>query len=148
MNEKKEKREKVKGRGNNPNSRKNLNPIAKGEIRNPFGKKKGTKDRKSVLDKWLPLTVTFKNETEDAEKIFADLPQEFEVTVEDTIAFALIAEAKNGNVNAIREIFDAKYGKIVEKQELTGKDGKDLLPQKFILERVDKPEDVEPQDSI
>ena len=42
---------------------------------------------------------------------------------------ALTKEAKKGNVKAIKELFDRIEGKVIEKRELTGKDGKELFPE-------------------
>lgn len=120
-NTKKEQRKKI-GRGNNPNSRANLKPSQPGMTNNPFGKPKGKKDRATVLKKWLDLIVTFKNEIPDDEeeqkKIFEALPESFQVTVEEAIGFALISEAKNGNIAAIKEINDSIYGKLTDKTEI------------------------------
>lgn len=113
---------KTVGRGNNPKSRANLKPCEKGERRNPFGKKAGTLDRATSLKKWLELKIKFKNQSLDEkgeiEKIFEALPAQLKITVEESIAFALIAEAKNGNIAAIREINDTLYGKLTEKSEI------------------------------
>lgn len=111
------------GRGNNPKSRANLKPCEKGEVRNPFGKKAGTLDRATSLKKWLELKIKFKNQALDEkgeiEKIFESLPAKLRITVEESIAFALIAEAKNGNVAAIREINDSLYGKPKDSLDVT-----------------------------
>ena len=50
----------------------------------------------------------------------ADLKKKLELAVEehgDDIVAALIAEAKDGNVAAAKEIFDRLYGKAVQKVE-------------------------------
>lgn len=41
---------------------------------------------------------------------------------------ALAAEAKKGNVKAAQEFLNRTEGKVTDKQEITGKDGKDLAP--------------------
>jgi len=47
--------------------------------------------------------------------------------IEDQITIALIGKALKGDVNAFRELMDSGYGKLTDKTELTGKDGKDLM---------------------
>lgn len=41
---------------------------------------------------------------------------------------ALLKEAKKGNVAACKEYLDRTEGKVIDKKEITGKDGKDLVP--------------------
>ena len=42
---------------------------------------------------------------------------------------ALIEKAKLGDIPAIKELYDRVYGKSLQSMEMTGKDGKDLIPQ-------------------
>jgi len=44
-----------------------------------------------------------------------------------TITEALVAKAEDGDVSAIREVFDRMEGKAVAKTELSGSEGKDLV---------------------
>jgi hypothetical protein len=44
-----------------------------------------------------------------------------------TITEALVAKAEDGDVSAIREVFDRMEGKAVAKTELSGAEGKDLV---------------------
>lgn len=41
---------------------------------------------------------------------------------------SLLREAKKGNVQACKEYLDRTEGKVIDKKEITGKDGKDLVP--------------------
>jgi hypothetical protein len=99
----------------------NLIPPKPGEIRNPKGKPKGTKNRSTILKKWLKVRVIIKDKSNPSLK-------DVKGTVEDQINLALINKAMKGDVQAIKEINDTIYGKISEKTELTGPGGKDLIP--------------------
>lgn len=124
-------------RGQHPNSKKNLEMgMAKpGDVLNPNGKPPGTRDRKTTLQKWIDLQVTFPNRNKHGQPIFKELGQDISITVEDEIDLALILEAKKGNIAAIKEIKDSLYGKIAEKNEHSGPDG-GPIPQKFVVEVV------------
>ena len=89
---------------------KNIKPrYKKGESGNPTGRPKGSKNRSTILRKWLEVATTIKNPiTKKDEK----------VTVEDEIILALIREARKGNIQAIKEIQDSMHGKMTEKQEV------------------------------
>ena len=92
----------------------NIIPPNKGEIRNPKGKPKGTKNRSTILKKWIEVTAKLKNPITGKEEIG---------TVEDKVNLALITRALAGDVSAIKEINDTLYGKIPNKEELTGANG-------------------------
>lgn len=77
----------------------NIIPPKKGEIRNPKGKPPGTKNRSTLLRKWL----------EAGTKVG---------TVEDEVILALIKKAKSGDIQAIKEIQDTLHGKIADKSEV------------------------------
>jgi len=92
----------------------NLIPPKPGEIRNPKGKPKGTKNRATILKKWIKVRVKIKDKSNP-------LLKEITGTVEDEIMLALIHKARSGDVQAIKEINDTLYGKISDKNELTEK---------------------------
>jgi hypothetical protein len=48
--------------------------------------------------------------------------------VAKTVAAKVIAQAKKGNLKAVSEILDRTEGKAKQSMEVTGKDGKDLIP--------------------
>ena len=50
------------------------------------------------------------------------------ITEADAIALAMIMKAKAGDVAAAKEAMDSAFGKITDKQELTGAEGKPLIP--------------------
>lgn len=103
-----------KGRGSNPNSKKNLKPFEPGQSGNPTGNPPGYKQRATILRKWADVNVDIVNPiTKEKEK----------ATVEDEVILSLIRESRKGNVPAIKEFLDTLYGKITDKTEVTGKDG-------------------------
>lgn len=80
----------------------------KGQSGNPKGRPKGSRNRDTLLRKWLETKTSIKNPVSGkVEKI----------TVEDEVVLALIKEARKGNVTAIREIQDTMYGKVADKLE-------------------------------
>ena len=91
-------------RGENENSRKNLKPWKKGESGNPNGRPQGSLNAKSTLEHWLGVKVVTVNPI-TKEKITA--------MVLDEVTLALIAQARSGNIQAIKEIFDRLDGKSI-----------------------------------
>jgi hypothetical protein len=87
----------------------NIIPPKKGEIRNPKGKPVGTKNRATILKKWIELNTKLKNPITGKDELG---------TVEDKVKLALISKALSGDVAAIKEIDDTLYGKIADKGEL------------------------------
>ena len=98
----------------------NIIPPKFGEVRNPKGKPIGTKNRSTILKKWIKVRVKI---TDEANPLLKDVSG----TVEDQVILALIQKALKGDVNAIKEINDTLYGKISDKTEVTGKNGEDLM---------------------
>ena len=69
---------------------------------NPAGRKKGSKNRSTILKKWLELPCELTN----------PLTREATAgTIEDKIALALISKELREDVAAIKEILDSVYGK-------------------------------------
>jgi hypothetical protein len=101
-----------------PNA-KNIEPykMKKGTTLNPNGRPKGSRNRSSIVKYWLETEKSIKNPITGKEET---LP------IEDQITIALIGKALKGDVNAFRELMDSGYGKLTDKTELTGKDGKEL----------------------
>lgn len=114
-----EKQGKVVGRGAHPNSRRALEKtqFKPGESGNPAGLPSGTKQRSTILNKWLSVETELLNP-------ITKLKQKG--TVEDEVILALITKARKGDVPAVKEILDSVYGKIPNKDEITGKDGESL----------------------
>lgn len=72
------------------------------------GRPKGTKNRSTLLKKWLEVATKAKGLDGD----------DFTGTFEDKVVIALIDKAMKGDVIAIKEIFDTLYGKVAEKNEI------------------------------
>jgi len=95
-----------------------LNAVEKGETTNPKGKPIGTKNRSTILKKWLKTKITVKH---------PETKKDMKVTLEDAIALGILREATKGNVAAFKEINDTMYGKIPDKQEISGNLFLDLM---------------------
>ena len=80
-----------------------------GEVRNPKGKPPGTKNRSTILKKWISVVTKLKNPITGKDEFG---------TVEDKVTLALIERALRGDVQAIKEINDTLYGKLTEKSEV------------------------------
>jgi len=87
----------------------NIRPPKPGEVRNPKGKPPGTKNRSTILKKWIEVATKLKNPVTGKDEFG---------TVEDKLTLALIARALTGDVQAIKEINDTLYGKLTEKSEV------------------------------
>jgi len=86
----------------------NLKPPKKGEVRNPKGKPKGTRNRATIVREWLDTVCEFTNPiTDKIEK----------KTLADQITIALIGKARNGDVQAYKELMDSGFGKIKDTVE-------------------------------
>lgn len=59
---------------------------------------------------------------------------------------ALVMDAKAGKVDTLERMLDRLYGKAVRKSELTGKDGKDLLPEPLAIEIIDSRDKVDDEE--
>jgi hypothetical protein len=80
----------------------NLLPAKKGEVRNPTGRPKGSKNRKKLLEDLLNVTVQGKDLNGNR----------VEMTVLDRVALAQIRKAMNGDTQAYKEIMDGVFGKM------------------------------------
>ena len=99
----------------------NLTTPEKGEVRNPDGRPKGSRNRSTIVREWLEVTQKLKNPiTGDNE----------ELSQADMITLALISKARKGDVAAFKELMDSGFGKVkdVVEQHIEG------LP-KIIIER-------------
>ena len=78
-----------------------LKPVKPGEIRNPNGKPKGTKNRSTIARKWLEVMQDAKNPiTGELEKL----------SQEDLITLAMIHKARKGDVGAYKQLMDSGFG--------------------------------------
>lgn len=89
----------------------NLKPFQPGQSGNPSGRPEGARNRSTVLKELLRTICEFTNPL-TLRKETADL--------ETQIMAALAAKARRGDIAAIKEIQDTLYGKVTDKQELSG----------------------------
>ena len=97
-------------------------PFEKGESGNPNGRPVGSKNRSTLLRKWLEVPAKIINPETKEETIG---------TVEDRIIMALITKAAKGDVIAMKEIQDTIYGKIPQKIDATIGSSKEDLKNIF-----------------
>jgi hypothetical protein len=75
-------------------------PPQKGEVRNPNGRPKGSKNRSTIARKWLETIQSAKNPiTGEDEKL----------SQEDLMTLALLKKARNGDVAAYKQLMDSGY---------------------------------------
>lgn len=84
----------------------NLIPAKKGEVRNPKGKPKGTKNFKTIIEEFLDV------ETDAMNPMSGKLEK---LSVGQQVVIALLAKAKKGDVSAIKELLDRIDGKAEQK---------------------------------
>ena len=108
--------EKKYPKGKHPNSMKNLKICGPGQQPPGAGNRKCTPSFPALLKRALTTTMV----TTD------DLGLRVENTVLDGIIAALISKGKDGDIPAIKEIFDRYVGKTKSVVEVSGKDGEPL----------------------
>jgi hypothetical protein len=84
----------------------NLIPATKGEVRNPKGRGLGTLNRSTIVKKWALTNQEHRNDITGEKEL---------LTQADIITLALIKKAKEGDVNAFKEIMDSAFGKVTDK---------------------------------
>ncbi len=98
--------DKPKGVGGNGN----LIPVQKGEIRNPNGKPKGTKNRQTVIRELLESHAFKKIAEQQAIELGIDAPK----TILEQVLISLSLKAIHGDVAASKELLDGNFGKMQE----------------------------------
>ena len=101
----------------------NLNPIKKGERRNPNGRPKGSKNMTTLLKRALEMKM----------ELAADSPMGKKGTVKrskEMVAASIVNRAIKGDMRAAEMIFDRIDGKVTQPVEGTGENGE----FKFVLE--------------
>lgn len=86
----------------NPKSLKNLKMPAKGEVRNPKGRGKGTPNLKTVLKRWLFQTEKVKNPYTKEDE---------DLTQVDIMVMAQLGKARKGDTVAFNALLDRFHGK-------------------------------------
>ena len=88
----------------------NLIPPVKGEVRNPNGRPVGSKNTKTILERFLNLEMNQKNPFNQ---------QNEQMSVLELMNLKQIANALEGDLAAYKEIIDRHEGKVVAKAEQT-----------------------------
>jgi len=88
----------------------NLIPAQKGEIRNPNGRPKGSKNRSTIARKWLEVNQSLKNPLTGESETMSQ---------EDLMTLALIKKAREGDVAAYKALMDSGYGAPLQQVEQT-----------------------------
>jgi hypothetical protein len=79
----------------------NLRPAKKGEVRNPNGRPKGSRNRSTIAREWLEVTQYITNPiTGEKEKL----------EQQDIMTLGIIKKAREGDVNAYKALMDSAYG--------------------------------------
>jgi len=86
-----------------------LRPVKKGQVLNPKGKPKGTRNRQTIARYWLEVLQSGKNPISGKTE---------ELSQADWVFLALLAKARKGDVPAIKELMDSGYGKIADKSDV------------------------------
>jgi hypothetical protein len=73
------------------------------------GRPEGSKNRSTILKKWLLAELDIVNPITKAKQ---------RGTVEDEVMLALITQARKGEISAIKEVLDTMYGKLTDKVQI------------------------------
>lgn len=82
----------------------------KGQSGNPKGRPRGTRNRATIVKKWLETSERVKN------PVTGEMQR---LQQQDIMTLALIKEARKGNVKAYTELMNSAYGKALETIEVT-----------------------------
>ena len=88
----------------------NLKPFKKGEVTNPNGRPKGSKNRSTIVRELLEYASKQKNVLTGEEQT---------LTQEQAITLAMLLKAGKGDVNAYKALMDSGYGSPVQQVEQT-----------------------------
>lgn len=108
----------------NPNSLKNLKRFGKEVEPYRGGRKKGTRNKKTLINKYLKVKVG------DIDGLFEGMNIS-NATAEDAIVVALFHKAFKGDIGAFKEIYDRAYGKVTQKIDLDVKDVRDMSDEEL-----------------
>lgn len=117
-----------------PPNLQNLKPWKPGQSGNPSGKSKGQ-----------TVTARLRDLLDAVELGGKALPDGKQVA--DLLAEVIVKNALKGDHRFVSTVMDRIEGKVVDKTEVTGKDGSPLVPHSLHVEFVDAPERTD-QDSI
>ena len=84
-----------------PNPENLIPPPEIGEVRNPNGRPKGSKNRSTIARKWLETMQNAKNPITGVDE---------NLSQEDLITLAMIHKARKGDVAAYKQLMDSGFG--------------------------------------
>jgi hypothetical protein len=100
----------------NPNPKtENLNKFTKGKSGNPSGRRKGSKNRATLLKKYLNVAGEFRNPVLHPDRDSLEVEN---LTPHEVMVLAQIRRAMNGNLSSYVEIQDTLFGKLADKVEV------------------------------
>ncbi|HON21127.1 MAG TPA: DUF5681 domain-containing protein [Bacteroidales bacterium] len=105
----------------------NIIPAKKGEVRNPKGRPKGSRNRSTIVKYWLEMTKKGRNPiTEMAEVL----------EIQDFMTLVQIVKALKGDLNAYRELMDSAYGRIENNVKLNANVNSSQMSQEEFSENL------------
>lgn len=111
-------------RGQNKNSRSNLKPAEKGEVRNPTGRPAGIMDFRQRVELSIKFLAEQYVEKHNLDPKNASSKMKVEdVDIMGDVFAQYINKARNGELKAMDSLFDRVYGKAKQPVELTGANG-------------------------
>ena len=103
----------------------NLKPAKKGEVRNPKGRPKGSKNRSTIIRHWLQAVTDGKNPiTGDIDKM----------SVDDRLTLSILAKAMKGDTQAYKALMDSAYGQPKQQMEIDHSGGINIKPIEWVKE--------------
>lgn len=109
-------------KGDSPNSRANLRPAKKGEVRNPTGINR----KRPFADRYFQHSEELLSSSPEGEQFRKVLRLGPEATWADAAVRRLMREAMKGNIQAIKELADRIEGKSPERLEISGPERKEI----------------------
>jgi len=95
-----------------------INQFKPGESGNPNGRPKGVRNRSTIAKEWLEVQQSVRNPITGKDEILQQ---------QDIMTLALIKKARDGDVNAFRELMDSAYGKLTQPLTHEGNEEKPLV---------------------
>jgi hypothetical protein len=89
-----------------------------GESGNPNGRPKGVRNRSTIAKEWLEVQQSFRNPITGKDEVLQQ---------QDIMTLALIKKAREGDVNAFKELMDSAYGKLTQPLTHEGNEEKPLV---------------------
>lgn len=98
----------------------NLIPPKKGEVRNPNGRPKGSRNRATIYRELLEQAALSKYKKAQAKALLGEDAKEDDLkqkSIADQVVASLLVSALRGDVSAAKELMDSGFGKLTDKLE-------------------------------